>query len=208
MGETVFDSYDGSDNSGWVDEGAEYSPKSEFSKPKVIEEATSKCFQLRSKEMRAGYFNTKITKEGLPIKMWVEDSRKSYCSAVIALKNLMNPEIMYDQSQEGQTLKYKDVNLKEPFEKYAYAPFKKKIVDGKVKYYTGDEKFMPEVDATVQMLQIYPDGQEKLIDSPAKWNNNVQRYWDEMVELCDEMFKELMNVIHRLNYFKQQIRYG
>ena len=99
---------EGEGESSWLDAGAEYSPKSEFSKPKVCEDATRKCIELRAKEMRKGYFNTTFSKEGLPQKTWIEDSRKAYCSSVIALLRLMSPEVAADKDKHKEVYKAVD----------------------------------------------------------------------------------------------------
>lgn len=214
-----------SDNS-WMEDGAEYSPKSEFSKPRVIEDGTRKCFELRSKEMRRGYYNTKFTKEGLPLKIWIEDSRKAYCSAVIALKHLLSPEILQDkekyktgdkkkdEDEEDDKKKvkiktaYKHIKLGHLLSKYAYYKLEKQIIDGKNKYIKTNEYYMPDMDEAVFIREIFPDGNEQIKRIEGKWNQSVNAYWDHMVKRCDLLFEQLMQVIHRLNYFKQSIRYG
>lgn len=199
---------------GWVDAGAEYSPKSEFSKAKVCEDATRKCIELRAKEMRRGYYNTTFSKEGLPLKSWVEDSRKAYCSSVIALRHLMNPEVKKDipKKKKGEEQKteiiFKDINLNEVFEKYAYKFLEASRENNKTVYKSGDKLYMPDMDESVQVRKVFPDGNEELMTVPGYWNSKVNAYWDEMVRKCDLLFRQLMNVMDRLNYFKQQIRYG
>ena len=56
-----------------ISEEAEYSAKSEFSKPKIVFNAMQKCIESRAKEMKPGYENTKLTRDGLPIRTWIED---------------------------------------------------------------------------------------------------------------------------------------
>lgn len=203
--ETVYDSdKDNEGSNDWMEEGAEYSPKSEFSKPKVTEEAVNRCNTLRAKEMKKGYYNTTISKDGLPLRTWVEDSRKAYCSAVQALKNLLMPEILGDTNFD----KGKTKRIGQLYKKYAYHILEPRMIEGNVKYFKTEKFYMPEIDSVVQIRNIYPNGTEKLIPIAGHWNVQVNAYWDHMVKLHDELFAELVSVVHRLNYFKQQIRFG
>ncbi len=210
-----------------IDGFAEYSPKSEFSKPKIVFDASERCMQLRAKEMKKGYFNTTIHKDGLPTKTWVEDSRKCFCSAVAALASLLIPEILEDEgysdkAKEAKKNKKEWVNpidkikkqMQECFKKYAYYVLEPEKIKGEVgertrfKYIKSDKYFMPDIDVVIKVKKIFPSGEEQLIDSMGEWNKYVSAYWDEMVVLNDNLFEELIRIIHRLNYFKQQIRYG
>ena len=120
-----------------IDGFAEYSPKSEFSKPKITFDASERCMQLRAKEMKKGYFNTTISKEGFPIKVWIEDSRKSFCSSVDALYSLLVPEILEDKKEKKESGKEHPIDkikkrIKELFEKYAYYVQEPKYNKGKL----------------------------------------------------------------------------
>lgn len=220
MGEKEVQEY----NDDIIDGFAEYSPKSEFSKPKIVFDSSERCMQLRAKEMKKGYFNTTVSKEGLPIRTWIEDSRKSYCSAVSALGSLLIPEIIEDDGFEEQEKKFKEnpkneekkyknpidkikYKIEECFREYAYYILKPETKNGKITYKKSETYFMPEVDALVSIRKIFPDGSEELIDSPGNWNKYIDAYWNEMVILNDKLFEQLIRIIHRLNYFKQQVRY-
>lgn len=206
-----------------IDESAEYSPKSEFSKPKLVFEVTQRCMEKRAKEMRKGYYNTTFTKEEMPIKTWVEDSRKVYCASVTALRKLLTPEILEDkiskvEETEKETedkskdkkdkktiIEEIDTKIKELFKRYAYYDLVK-VGD---KYKKSKEKyFMPEPDSSVGIINIMPDKTQVIKEIPCYWNKYIDAYWNEMVELSDELFENLMRVIHRKNYFKAQISFG
>jgi len=189
------------DDTGWVEDSAEYSPKSEFSKPQVTEEAVKKCINLRAKEMKQGYFNTLFSKEGLPLKTWVEDSRKAYCSSVQALRSLLIPEILGDN-------KFKKIDIETLYKKYAYHELKIKRNDNVITYIQTDIFYIPEIDAKVNVKEIFPDGHEELRSIIGYWNSKVNAYWNDMVVKHDKIFEEIMVVIHRLNYFKQQVTFG
>lgn len=202
---------DENNSSDWIEDGAEYSPKSEFSKPKVVEDATRKCFELRSKEMRRGYYNTRYSKEGLPLKVWIEDSRKAYCSSVIALRHLLMPEILTDTGNgkdKDKKLIYKHIKLGKIKKQYSYFRLKPTIKNEKKVFVQTGEYYIPDLDEAVYIRKIFPDGNEELVRMEGYWNSKVNAYWDHMVIKCDLLFEELMKVIHRLNYFKQSIRFG
>lgn len=211
---------DNSNDDGWMDSGSEYSPKSEFSKPRVVEEAVTRCVTLRAKEMKKGYYNTTFSKEGLPLKQWIEDSRKAYCSSVQSLKTLMMPEILIEQKDETDKDKGTDKSKKsktkifskltkinELFKQYAYYILEQKIKDEKTIYVKTNKYYMPDVDSIIQVRKIFPNGNEQLIPMNGFWNSQVNAYWDNMVVLNDELFEQLIMVIHRLNYFKSSVNF-
>ncbi len=203
------------DDDGWMDSGAEYSPKSEFSKPRVVEEAVTRCVTLRAKEMKKGYYNTNFSKDGLPLKQWIEDSRKAYCSAVQALKVLMMPEILTEQKEASDKISGKKETkiftkvkkIESLFKEYSYYLLGQEEVDEKIKYVKTGKYYMPDVDAIVQVRKIFPDGSEQLLSMAGFWNSRVDAYWDNMVVINDQLFEQLIMVVHRLNYFKQQVRF-
>ena len=181
-----------------IDESAEYTPKSEFSKPALLFETAQKCGVLRAKEMKKGYYNTTFNKEGLPIKSWIEDSRKAYCSSVTTLKVFLLPEILEDGK-----FKSMDEDFETLFENYAYCKIKK--IQGN-KYIKDETDFyMPEVDIAVRVIKEYPDGKQFVEEVPGFWNSQINEYWNEMVKLSDILLERLMRVIHRKNYFESRL---
>ena len=70
----------------------EYSSKSDFSKGAIVQESLKKCIVLRSDEMKPGYYNYIIT-ENSRQEVWVSDTRDKFISSVVALRNLLAPEI-------------------------------------------------------------------------------------------------------------------
>lgn len=198
----------------WMNAGSEYSPKSEFSKPRVVEEAVTRCVTLRAKEMKKGYYNTTFNKEGLPLKQWIEDSRKAYCSAVQSLKALMMPEILIEQKggldndKKKKTKVFSKVKkINELFKEYVYYILEQKLVDEKIVYVKTNKYYMPDIDSIVQVRKIFPNGSENLIPINGYWNSQVNAYWDNMVVINDELFEQLIMVIHRLNYFEGDREY-
>lgn len=208
-------------NAEGFDDSAEYSPKSEFSKPRVVMETVEKCINARGKEMRRGYFNSQLNKDGLAIRTWMEDTRKVYISCVTALRQLLVPEILDDENYKALTgddgklidekkehpLKIIDKDVKQAEVDYSYFVYIKKESGNLIKFEKTGESYMPDIDSTVSIKKIFPDGNECLIDIFGAWNHKINLYWDKIVKLNDDLFEELMRVIHRKNYFKQSINY-
>ncbi len=191
------------DYDGYIDEGAEYSPKSEFSKPALTYRAFEKCIEARAREMKKGYYNTTVTKDGLPIRSWVEDTRKVYCSAVHALRLTLASELLNDEYFNEDNYYFNDIE-----KNHSYFIYEACRENGKTKYKKTDKYFMPEIDTIVQVRTILPDGNETLVNTPGYWNKYIDSYWTYMVKECDALYNDLMRVVHRLNYFKQSIRFG
>lgn len=196
-----------------VSEAAEYSPKSEFSKPKIVAEAVSKCIEARGKEMRSGYWNTTLTKDNLPIRTWIIDSRKAFIGCVIALKNLMAPEVARsmnptEEDKKKDAFKFKDIDTKSIFDRYAYSERVKQreTKTNRIIWKETGIKIIPERDSIV----ILPDVNQMgiAVEKVGAWNNYINAYWDEMVIVHDKIFAELNKLIDDLNYFKQKTRFN
>jgi hypothetical protein len=170
---------------------------------------------LRGKEMKSGYFNTTFSKEGLPLRHWVEDSRKAFCSSVQALKTLMMPEILIEQNDVDKKKPKKKITkifskvkrMKELLIQYSYYTLDGKMVDGELTFVKTGDHYMPDIDAIVNVRKIFPGGSENLVPIKGYWNNKIDTYWDNMVILNDELFEQLIMVVHRLNYFKSKINF-
>ena len=169
---------------------AEYSPKSDFSKAKLAEEAVRKCFDLRAKEMRSGYYNTKTDKLGNENEEWIGDSRIAFIAGVNGLKCLLAPEIARDATTKKAMENYEG-EMGKLFEKWKYEVVKKVINEDKTgwNYKKTDYSFMPEHDAVVNNCKGF-------------WNNHINAYWEGMLVVYDKIFSELNNLCARGNYFK------
>jgi hypothetical protein len=184
-------------------EEAEYSPKSEFSKAKITEEAVRKCIEARSSEMREGYYNYKTDNSGNFVKVWIPDTRKIYIGAVLALRNLLSPELKRNKNylKTEEELNEKQEKL---FNKLCYTEYVRKVIDEELRVIKSDRKFIPERDA---MLLIINPITNTASEKKGYWNSKVSAYWQGMVEICDELFASLNELIDSLNYFKAQISY-
>ncbi len=189
-----------------VSEGAEYSPKSEFSKPRICEKAIMLCLESRGSEMKAGYFNTKIDKNGDPHKSWVEDSRKVFIGKVNAIKCLMSPEIGESKTTK-EKIKELDEKVKKIFESYSYKEVEmKKNKSNRLVWIKTGNKIIPEIDDPV-VIVINPQFPNKASFQKGGWNLKVNAYWNELVEIYDKMFSQLNNLAHELNYFKTGVSF-
>lgn len=187
-----------------LQEISDYNSKSDFSKARVVCEAVSACRLARAKEMRPGYENITVPKSGVPIRTMVDDSRKAYISSVTALALLLKPEEEKDETYKEALKKIKEKE-KEAFDKYAYE--EKEVVLKKNEYgYTlpmvknTGRKFMPRINSKVRVTDDKGFSVEKI----GGWDNNHNAYIDLLVEIYDEKFAALNELIDRLNYFKNQ----
>lgn len=181
-----------------IGESSEYSPKSEFKKPIIVQEAIQKINIARSKEMRAGYVNTSKSSDGTILQTTIPDAREEYVNAVKSLAIITAPEIRKDKEANDKLIEIKKKE-KEIWDKYAYEEFYiKKTAKGNLVVKTGI-KFMPPMDA--ELLTTALDG-IKQIATKGYWNNKVSFYWANMIELYDELFEEISCMLDRLNYFK------
>ncbi len=197
-------------------EFAEYSPKSEFSKPKLVETAVQKCLDARSQELKEGFFNYKIDSVGNVVKTWIPDSRKVYCSSVIALKFLMSPEINKSHDPENKEKgkksykeKIEEIEKEEKqiFENYAYTQMKQQVDGDRVKLVPSDNKYIPEYDAVVVLKKV--SSGNMAVEVKGGWNSQVSVYWNEMVNISDKIFATINDLIDmELNYFKPKMSYG
>lgn len=196
---------------------SEYSLKSEFSKPKLVEIAVQKCLDVRSQELKEGFFNNKTDTHGNTIKTWIPDSRKVYCSAVVALKFLMSPEIdkSHDMDADEKTKKKSfkeqmeeiEKDKQEIFDAYCYTQMQQKIVEGKVAFLPTKKKYMPEYGATVLLRN--PDRGNIIVAVPSAWDSRVSAYWNEMVDISDRIFSLINKLLdYDLNYFKPGTNFG
>lgn len=184
--------------------GAEYSSKSDFSKAKIVYEAMQKCIEARGKEMKAGYYNNKISNDGSVLKIWVEDSRQVFIGTVESLRGLLSPEIKNNLKYKEVIKKYYD-RKKKIKEQYFYEERIAKNVNGLIKLENTGKKFIPEIGAMV----ILPNLHNPNIGTQVRggWDNYINSYWDEVIVLYDYIFAVLNDLINHLNYFKQAIAY-
>jgi len=174
-------------------ESGEYSSKSEFSKAEVVKTQVNRCNEIRSKEMREGYNN--YDKYGN--RIYIPDSRKEFVSSVIALRNLLKPEILRNQ----KTFVEKTFIDKEKLlvKKWGVSDG---VCDKRIPLL--DEPFM--LQRKVVKERIY-SGQIASKEIKGMYNINFHNYWNDMVCLYDEIYAQLNILIDKCDYFKEQILY-
>jgi len=183
---------------------AEYSSKSDYSKAEVVRTQIIKCNQVRSQEMRDGYFNYDKFGNKIPIP----DSRQEWVSSVKTLMFNLKPEIKRMNYRE----RIKKILDKEKDAVETWGIFPTSQTAYKIEYLTNLPKYIPRLDqlipTEVSMIKRNGDGNGIFIDmKKGLCNNNFHNYWDELVKIYDEIFEELNELMDRCNYFKQKVAY-
>lgn len=187
------------------EEDAEYSKKSEYSKPMVIQTQVMRCNELRSKEMNEGKTIRTFDKTGNYKIIDVPDTRQPYIGSVIALKNNLSPEVYRDKKIQEEIEKIND-KIKELFEKYKYKELVLKNNKDRTYRleYSGNE-YLPKKGA------VLTNNINKIYGKPAEenkveglWDSKVSAYWDAMVFLYDELFSIINLLIDKNEYFKEK----
>src|SRR3989304_3939376 len=88
------------DDSGWISSGSDYSPKAEFKQALNAMDAMKFCREARATEMKQGFWNTKLDKQGNAIRVWQPDQRKIFVNSVIAFENLLSSECKADNTYQ------------------------------------------------------------------------------------------------------------
>ena len=154
--------------------------------------------------MKAGYYNTKLSSEGIPTRTWIRDGRQVYIGTVIALKGLLNPEINFNEKYKG-TFNELNKKLKDIYKKYVYTEKIRKNLNGRAAWTNTDREYIPEIDEKVIIANVHKPSQA--IELLGGWNSFVNSYWNDSVKVYDEIFASLNDLINSLNYFKQKISY-
>lgn len=206
------ESVDENTSDDWISSGSDYSPKAEFKMAILAMEAVKACIVARATEMKQGFWNNRIDKQGNAIRVWMPDQRKIFINSVIALQNLLSAEChddeIYNKFFNGDEKKEKVVSMKDKldnvFKKYAYSMFEFDSTTGGWK--RTNQMFMPQIDE--ELLVPSPQEPRVLINVKGGWDFKVNAYYDELLPLYDEIFKELRNVIFRIKDFKKKVSFG
>ena len=177
-----------------VMQDAEYSPKSDFSKGEVVRNQVAKCCEIRSKEMKEGYFNY----DKMGNRIYVPDTRREFISAVKALRALLSPEILRSGKFKKKEIEFKREEEK-IFKEWAVYPENKSINNGK--------PFIPEIGASLPQETITNSGfglsNYYITFVKGKYDSNVHGYWSSLIEIYDKLFYELNNLVDENQYFKK-----
>ena len=185
-------------------EGAEYSPKSEFSKPKLVYDAVQKCIEARGKEMKAGYYNVKLTREGMPIRTWIPDSRQIFVGSVIALKSILSTEIK-EQEEIKTSIDNFDKEINTTKKKYSYEELVEEREGQRIRWKKTGKKFIPEIGSMVVIQNVVnPTIGEGTIGG---WDSKTNIYWEIIMEEYDKIFSAINDLINKKNFFKSKVSY-
>jgi hypothetical protein len=188
-----------------LDNPGEYNSKSDFSKAEIARQQASRVNEIRSKEMREGYYNS----DKFGNRIYIPDTRKEFISAVKALRTLLEPEVRRDKiyQRAEQKILGKIKEATNIFGVYEY------IVNGnKVIVDTSKPKHIPHLG------EIFPVGCPMVNKSgmpiriiiryiPGYYNRNHHDYWDYLIECYDELSGQLQDLVDRAKYFKEEISY-
>lgn len=184
----------------------QYSSKSEFSKAALVKEAVSRCLELRAKPMIKGYENTSQSTDGTLKKVIIPDARMAFISSVIALRGLLEPEVRTNKEYQKFENKINE-DIQKIFDDYSYEviEIEKFLGDRPILKRTG-KKFMPSMDAVLPTT-TYNSTTKGFVQQKGLWNAYVDAYWDKSLEIYDNIFKEINNLIAIKQYFKPKSSY-
>ena len=181
---------------------AEYSKKSEYSKPAVIQTQVMKCNDLRSKEMVEGHTIRTFDKSGNYKVIDIPDTRQPFIGGVIALRTNLTPEILREDNIKKSIGKI-DEDAKNLFEKYKYKELILVFRERTPKLVYSGNEYIPKKGAilvnNINRSSGKPPSENKV---EGFWDNKISAYWDEMVLLYDKFFAELNILIDINEYFK------
>jgi len=187
-----------------LDLSGEYGSKGDFSKAGAVMLQVRVVEERRSQEMREGYSN--FDKFGN--KIYIPDSRKAFISSVIALRNLLKPEIGRDKAYQE---KERDIFEKEleAIEVFGIFPT---VVDGsRIIELKDSPKYIPHLDEATPIGRFILRNNipiSKVVEYPTGiYNRCHHNYQNYLVKLYDELFAELNDLIDRNNYFDEGISY-
>jgi len=184
-----------------VGESSEYSPKAEFKKPFLVQEAVKKCMDARAKEMRPGYENTTKSPDGTILKNIIPDSREEFINSVKALTMLLAPEIEKDKLASAKLKEVKETD-KKLYNQCIYRERKAFYIPGKgLEIRKGTLGYMPKMSAYLT-TDSYDYDKRTIVSAKGFWDNMVAYYWENLVNVYDELLEELSKLLDRLNYFK------
>ena len=156
-----------------------------FSHQALVMSAMRRCLENASKEMKPGWFSTKIDKQGNSIRIYEEDTRQCFISSVEAVLMVMECDLDDEVKVELNTLFeekksiYKKLNEQEDKEWYSLNNvIKQKLTQagkGNMNGYFNKEKMY------------------------------YQTYVDECVRIYRDIFKVLTNQTFRLDYYQAEV---
>lgn len=181
---------------------AEYSKKSEYSKPAVIQTQVMKCNDLRSKEMIEGHTIRTFDKSGNYKVIDIPDTRQPFIGGVIALRTNLTPEILREKDITKK-IKEIDEEIKKLYEKYKHKELVLRFIEKKATLIYSGNEYIPKKGA-ILVNNLKRGGGKPPSENRVEglWDNKINGYWDEMILLYDKIFAKLNILIDINDYFK------
>jgi len=161
-----------------------YDKDLQYSHQALVMQSMRKVIELGSKELRPGWYNQTIDKNGNTILKYIDDTRKSFLEAIKTLEMYMECDL--DDEARDNIIKIKEtINerkedlLKEESEEWKNLPIQLK-------------------------RQWFAKG---FLPRPGYFNlENIfyHRFIDEQLDLYREVFKELNKLTRRLDFYKTE----
>jgi len=187
-----------------LDNPGDYNSKSDFSKAEIVRQQVSRVNEVRSKEMREGYYNF----DRLGNKVYVPDTRKEFISAIKALRTLLEPEVKRDETYQKEEEKILQ-EIKKAVETFGINEHN--VQGNRIIIGTSKPKYIPSLGEVIPVMKnINKKGicvREEVDYVPGVYNRNHHNYWDFLVECYDKLNSQLSSLIDRAKYFKEEISY-
>ena len=162
-----------------------FAGKEPIDKTTIVMEAWRNAIQKRAKEMIRGFWKPVYDKGIKTFDTWIEDTRNTFISSVIALESTLKADMDEDY------LKFRKEKQEEEEKIFKYFAYKQKIKN------TDEMSFiMPEVGSSV-------NSSEKGL-----WDNNVNQWIIQRMEIYTEILGEISKLLKRLKYFGRIPRFG
>ncbi len=213
-----------------------FAKKEGFSKPTLVAMAMQNCIKKMSVEMREGYKTYFLDKQGNAFVKIIPDTRKEFIGSVIGLSALLTSEINRFKEvkdklkafrENKKKIKEKYIYKERTFEPILIKEWKnnKEDIHHKIDPLTNKalckmiikpngRKWMPEkTDKLPRPKTITQKGFEErdcralvTIYEIGIWDYEINRYWEEILELCEEWFIELNDLItHKIKNFSGEM---
>ena len=156
----------------------------EFSHSSLVMSSMRKCSEAGSKEMREGWFNERIDRQGNQIKTYIEDTRKAFIESVRSLKMIMAGDI--DKTARDRLKKYLlNIRTKE-----------KELINY-------DNEIWKKLSANEKMIHLNSGNVHlsKMLSHP-KLKKHFIEY--ELIQWRN-IFAELSRLTKRLDYYKAEV---
>lgn len=156
----------------------------QFSHSFLVMSVMRKCIEAGSKEMRSGWFNQKIDKNGNTVLTYIDDTRKQFIESVKTAEMILICD--YDKDIKEQIGK---------IEEYLKTKYKKLCSLEKNDW----EKAHPLIKNSRMQQGIYY--KEGYLNEDLHYS---QVYLEEEVDAYREIFKELTKLTKRLDFYEEE----